>query len=56
MPNPAWMLAEQHIAKTSNTARECGSLLEPVGEKEAVWVNGCTRIVRARNFECFGYR
>src|SRR5215213_7645550 len=29
-------LAKQHIARTSNTAREMWKLLEPIGEKEAV--------------------
>ena len=46
-------LAKQHIARTSNTAREMWKLLEPIGEKEASRVNRCTRIVRARIFECF---
>jgi hypothetical protein len=46
-------LAKHHIARTSNTAREMWKLLEPIGEKEAVGVNRCTRIVRALIFECF---
>ena len=29
-------LAKQHIARTSNTAREMWKLLEPIGAKEAV--------------------
>jgi len=29
-------LAKQHIARTSNIAREMWKLLEPIGEKEAV--------------------
>ena len=29
-------LAKQHIARTSNTAREMWKLLEPISEKEAV--------------------
>jgi len=29
-------LAKQHIARTSNTAREIWKLLEPIGKKEAV--------------------
>ena len=46
-------LARQHIARTSNTAREMWKLLEPMRRQSERRVNRCSRIVRARNFECF---
>jgi hypothetical protein len=46
-------LAKQHIARTSNTAREIWKLLETDQQERGCRVNRCTRIVRARKFECF---
>ncbi len=45
-------LAKQHIARTSNTAREM-EVTSTNRRERGCRVNRCTRIVRARKFECF---
>jgi hypothetical protein len=45
--------ARQHIVRTSGTARELWKFLEPQCANAATLAEECSRIVRARKFECF---
>jgi hypothetical protein len=57
---PHVVISPAMVGRDNNTLPEqatrlgkYGSLLEPISKKEGCRVNRCTRIVRARKFECF---